>query len=180
MLVEAPAPDVYPMASNSAMPPRQESPQSPHFRQGHAQQPQQAQPTVAPHGAQPGMMPSPYMPQPQPYWPQAEPMYAVSVHELILNQVHYYFSTENLCRDEFLRGQMDPKEGWLPIQLLGTFNRLRSLTTDVHLIGEVHLAAPRKNRRASPRAFASAPPAPAPHSPRLMPSAAVSALSCTG
>ena len=87
------------------------------------------------------MPPSPYHQQPQPgFWPPAEPMYVVGLHELIINQVHYYFSPENLCRDEFLRSQMDPNEGWLAIQLLSTFHRMRSLTTDINLIAEVSAA----------------------------------------
>ena len=76
------------------------------------------------------------------YWPQAEPVYSPSVHELILNQVLYYFSPENLTRDDFLRGHMCPSEGWLSIQLLGTFNRLRSLTTDINVIAEVRIVIP--------------------------------------
>ena len=81
-------------------------------------------------------------PAQQGFWPQAEPVYAPSVHELILNQVLYYFSPENLTRDDFLRGHMCPTEGWLSIQLLGTFNRLRSLTTDVNVIAEVRTEFP--------------------------------------
>ena len=58
------------------------------------------------------------------------------LQRLVVAQVNYYFSDENLLRDEYLRRQMDG-EGWISIELLATFNRLRSLTTDVHLIGEV-------------------------------------------
>ena len=63
---------------------------------------------------------SPYMAQPaqSAHWMPQEPVYSMQLYELIINQVHYYFSPENLARDEFLRGHMDPKEGWLPIQLL--------------------------------------------------------------
>ena len=111
---------------------------SPH---GYGRPPPSPQPQPGPGGSGPSpqpMMPSQYIQAPQPaYWPPAEGMYVVGLPELILNQVHYYFSPENLCRDEFLRSQMDRHEGWLGIQLLGTFNRLRSLTTDVNLITEV-------------------------------------------
>ena len=110
---------------------------SPH---GYGRPPSSPQPQAGPgvSGASPQpLMPSQYMQAPQPaYWPATEPMYVVGLHELILNQVHYYFSAENLCRDEFLRSQMDRHEGWLGIQLLATFNRLRSLTSDVHVIAE--------------------------------------------
>lgn len=77
-----------------------------------------------------------YAPQPV-HWPEGQPMYQPGLHELIINQVHYYFSPENLYRDDFLRQQMDPSEGWLAIQLLATFNRLRSLSSDVNVIAEV-------------------------------------------
>ena len=65
-----------------------------------------------------------------------------TLHERIIHQVHYYFSAENLCRDEFLRGHMDPREGWVPIQLIASFNRLRSLTKDVHLVVEALRLSP--------------------------------------
>ena len=89
-------------------------------------------------GSPQAFTPSPYMQAggPHAYWAAAEPMY-ISLHEVIINQVHYYFSPENLCRDEFLRSQMDPQEGWLPIQLLATFNRLRSISPDPNVIAEV-------------------------------------------
>jgi len=64
------------------------------------------------------------------------------LHERIIHQVHYYFSAENLCRDEFLRGHMDPREGWVPIQLIASFNRLRSLTKDVNLVVEALRLSP--------------------------------------
>ncbi len=60
----------------------------------------------------------------------------VGLQDMILHQVHYYLSAENLARDEFLRSKMDPHEGWLSIQLLGTFNRMRSITSDMALIHE--------------------------------------------
>ena len=41
-------------------------------------------------------------------------MYVQGLTELILNQVHYYFSPENLVRDQYLRQHMDG-EGWIPI-----------------------------------------------------------------
>jgi len=44
-------------------------------------------------------------------------------------QLEYYFSTDNLCKDLFLRGHMD-KEGYVPISLLMSFNRVRALTSD--------------------------------------------------
>eukprot|EP00899_Mesostigma_viride_P008187 jgi/Mesvir1/1736/Mv21188-RA.1 len=53
----------------------------------------------------------------------------------ICAQVDYYFSTENLCRDIFLRGQMD-EAGWVPVANIAAFNRMRSLTQDINLVLE--------------------------------------------
>ena len=79
-----------------------------------------------------------------PYWPVDMVAYPSSptLLERIIHQVHYYFSAENLCRDEFLRGHMDPREGWVPIQLIASFNRLRSLTKDVNLVVEALRLSP--------------------------------------
>ena len=84
-------------------------------------------------------------PQQMGFWPP-DAMYMRGLQELILNQVHYYFSPENLVKDEFLRKHMDV-EGWLPIQLLASFNRLRHITTDPHLVAEVRRRPPRARRR---------------------------------
>ena len=71
---------------------------------------------------------------PMQHWSQ-DALYVRRVQELILNQVNYYFSTENLCKDEFLRLHMDG-EGWVPIPLLASFARLRRLTTDLAILTE--------------------------------------------
>ncbi|CAL9130385.1 unnamed protein product [Musa acuminata var. zebrina] len=51
----------------------------------------------------------------------------------LLKQIDYYFSSDNLCRDVFLRNNMDEK-GWVPISLIAGFNRVRQLTTSVDFI----------------------------------------------
>jgi la-related protein 1 len=48
-------------------------------------------------------------------------------------QIEYYFSRENLQKDFFLRRKMD-SEGYLPVTLVASFNRVRSLTNDVTFI----------------------------------------------
>ncbi|KAL0088709.1 hypothetical protein J3Q64DRAFT_1637145 [Phycomyces blakesleeanus] len=53
----------------------------------------------------------------------------------ILQQIEYYFSIDNLCRDMFLRSQMDA-QGYVDLQLLANFNRVKGLTTDMSLIRE--------------------------------------------
>lgn len=50
----------------------------------------------------------------------------------------YYFSTENLERDFFLRRKMD-EQGFLPISLIAGFHRVQALTTNLNLILEVNI-----------------------------------------
>ncbi|KAK3824013.1 MAG: hypothetical protein J3R72DRAFT_406370 [Linnemannia gamsii] len=47
----------------------------------------------------------------------------------ILQQMEYYFSVENLCKDVYMRKQMDG-EGYVPLSLVANFNRVKYLTTD--------------------------------------------------
>ncbi|CAG8588698.1 9679_t:CDS:10 [Acaulospora morrowiae] len=56
----------------------------------------------------------------------------------ILQQIDYYFSIDNLCKDIYLRNNMD-SEGYVPIALLAGFNRVKALTTDFELIREALL-----------------------------------------
>ncbi|KAF9416861.1 La ribonucleoprotein domain member 1B [Entomortierella beljakovae] len=53
----------------------------------------------------------------------------------ILQQMEYYFSVENLCKDVYMRKQMDD-EGYVPLSFVANFNRVKSLTTDLDLIKE--------------------------------------------
>ncbi|CAF1466640.1 unnamed protein product [Adineta ricciae] len=55
--------------------------------------------------------------------------------ELLRLQVEYYFSTENLAVDIFLRQQMT-NDGYVPLSLIASFNRVRSLCDDVQLIAD--------------------------------------------
>jgi len=59
-----------------------------------------------------------------------------SREDLILKQIEYYFSTDNLIKDVYLREQMD-SEGWVPVTLLANFNRVKILTTDPDEIMDV-------------------------------------------
>ena len=59
------------------------------------------------------------------------------LHHRINHQLAYYFSPHNLAHDDFLRRHMDPNQGWVPIQLIATFKRLRALTTDIQLITSI-------------------------------------------
>jgi len=58
------------------------------------------------------------------------------IHDIkksILNQIHYYFSVQNLCRDVFLRCSMDER-GWVLVSFISNFNRMRSF--DINTIIE--------------------------------------------
>lgn len=45
----------------------------------------------------------------------------------------YYFSVDNLCKDLFLRGQMD-SQGFVFLSVLAGFNRIKMLTQEMELI----------------------------------------------
>ncbi|XP_073497674.1 la-related protein 1B isoform X2 [Phyllobates terribilis] len=67
-------------------------------------------------------------------------MQVYQVHEKLLKeylkrQIEYYFSSENLEKDFFLRRQMD-SQGFLPVALVAGFYRVQTLTTDIALICE--------------------------------------------
>lgn len=61
-----------------------------------------------------------------------------SISELeskIIKQIEYYFGDKNLPRDRFLRQKIDEdKEGWVSLECLLTFNRLKSLCPEAELI----------------------------------------------
>ncbi|URD91468.1 LA [Musa troglodytarum] len=44
----------------------------------------------------------------------------------LLNQIDYYFSSNNLCKDVYLRQNMD-EQGWVPISLIAGFPRVSEL-----------------------------------------------------
>ncbi|XP_044764645.1 la-related protein 1B isoform X2 [Coccinella septempunctata] len=56
-----------------------------------------------------------------------------TVQECVTKQIEYYFSEENLARDFFLRRKMDA-DGYLPIALIASFQRVQALTSDYDVI----------------------------------------------
>ncbi|KAG8052443.1 hypothetical protein GUJ93_ZPchr0001g32834 [Zizania palustris] len=58
---------------------------------------------------------------------------AAELRAKIQTQVEYYFSDSNLEHDDFLKSLMD-EYGWVPISKVADFNRLKKMTTDIHLI----------------------------------------------
>jgi len=56
----------------------------------------------------------------------------------ILHQIEYYFSTQNLKRDKFLRNEITTNpQGFVPLTVLITFNKLKALSTDIDYISKV-------------------------------------------
>lgn len=51
-------------------------------------------------------------------------------------QLEYYFSVDNMCKDMFLRKQMD-SQGFVPLHVLASFKRVKSLTEDFELLRHV-------------------------------------------
>ncbi|KAF4338870.1 la family [Fusarium beomiforme] len=57
-------------------------------------------------------------------------------HLLVLTikiQIEYYFSIENLCKDEYLRKRMD-SQGFVPLHFISAFSRIQRLTQDMNVI----------------------------------------------
>ncbi|EMD34797.1 hypothetical protein CERSUDRAFT_116981 [Gelatoporia subvermispora B] len=54
----------------------------------------------------------------------------------LLGQLEYYLSTQNMAQDFYLRQQMDSR-GWIPISTIASFNRVRKLTTEFHVVRDV-------------------------------------------
>nr|PNR50940.1 hypothetical protein PHYPA_010126 [Physcomitrium patens] len=58
---------------------------------------------------------------------------APPLRAMLVKQIEYYFSMDNLCKDIFLRSKMD-SDGFIPINVIANFNRVRQLTEDASLI----------------------------------------------
>jgi la-related protein 1 len=82
--------------------------------------------TVGPVFDYPGMQTMSAVPY-DPYMEQ------YSLLAMVTMQLEYYFSIDNLCKDVFLRKQMDSK-GFVPLTVIQKFKRIQSLTTDPGLL----------------------------------------------
>ncbi|KAK1416452.1 hypothetical protein QVD17_32243 [Tagetes erecta] len=58
---------------------------------------------------------------------------ASSLHDDIRKQIEYYFSDDNLAKDNYLRSHMD-EEGWVPIKLIADFRRVQAMTNDIQVL----------------------------------------------
>ncbi|XP_065006651.1 la-related protein 1C-like isoform X1 [Musa acuminata AAA Group] len=72
-------------------------------------------------------VPHPVVP-PAMYIPAIDPQRAA-----LLKQIDYYFSSDNLCKDIYLRQNMDD-QGWVPVSVIAQFNRVRQLTNSTEYI----------------------------------------------
>ncbi|KAI3285971.1 hypothetical protein DTO002I6_8452 [Penicillium roqueforti] len=68
-----------------------------------------------------------------PYQQYVEPF---SLMNMLSMQLEYYFSVDNMCKDMFLRKQMD-SQGFVSLNVLASFKRVKSLTEDFELIRHV-------------------------------------------
>ncbi|CAM8957723.1 unnamed protein product [Rhodiola kirilowii] len=62
------------------------------------------------------------------------------LYSKVIHQIDYYFSTENLIRDVFLRKNMD-EQGWVPIKLIAGFKKVVTLTDNITFIMEAMRAS---------------------------------------
>ncbi|KAH7026343.1 uncharacterized protein B0I36DRAFT_352219 [Microdochium trichocladiopsis] len=79
-------------------------------------------------------------PQAMPYDTQIYPQTAIpydyfsaNVLALVQTQVEYYFSVDNLCKDYFLRRNMD-SQGYVLLSVVANFKRMKEMTTDYDMI----------------------------------------------
>jgi la-related protein 1 len=82
--------------------------------------------TVGPVFEYPGMQTMSAMPY-NPYMEQ------YSVLAMVTMQLEYYFSIDNLCKDVFLRKQMDSK-GFVFLNVIANFKRIQSLTQELEVL----------------------------------------------
>ncbi|RPA99303.1 hypothetical protein L873DRAFT_1828039 [Choiromyces venosus 120613-1] len=93
----------------------------------------------------PHMQSPPFMPYQMPYSFEMVPpgdalMVGIPFPPLpeITNQINYYFSVDNLCRDVYLRKHMD-NDGFVALSFIAKFNRVRSLTQDINILRDACL-----------------------------------------
>lgn len=72
---------------------------------------------------------------PAPFSPMMDPQYVV---DMVSTQLEYYFSLDNLLKDMFLRKNMDT-QGFVFLDVVANFNRLKQLTVDKDVIKYVCL-----------------------------------------
>nr|KAK5438705.1 hypothetical protein LTR18_008682 [Exophiala xenobiotica] len=61
--------------------------------------------------------------------PYNDPLNSYALLSMVMTQVEYYFSIDNLCKDLFLRKHMDG-QGYVPLSIIANFKRIKTLTED--------------------------------------------------
>uniref|UniRef100_A0A0D9XK14 HTH La-type RNA-binding domain-containing protein n=1 Tax=Leersia perrieri TaxID=77586 RepID=A0A0D9XK14_9ORYZ len=77
-----------------------------------------------------------YVPSPAPRnlgEPGQAPLTADELEKKIRDQIEYYFSENNLCEDLHLKLLMD-ENGWVPLELVAGFPRVRALTATLEMV----------------------------------------------
>lgn len=54
----------------------------------------------------------------------------------IIKQVEFYFSDINLYRDKYLRQLMKIEDGWIPLKIIATFQRMSKLSSNIFVISD--------------------------------------------
>ncbi|KAK3150518.1 hypothetical protein QOZ80_3AG0234190 [Eleusine coracana subsp. coracana] len=57
------------------------------------------------------------------------------IRKELVEQIDYYFSDDNLCKDTYLREHMDD-QGWVPLSLIAGFRQVKKLTNNIQFILE--------------------------------------------
>ena len=70
-----------------------------------------------------------------------QPKITKTLYDRVLAQLGFYFCRKNLDKDVFLRTHMD-SQGFVPLQLVAQFPRMKMLTTDYDLVREFASTAP--------------------------------------
>ena len=58
-----------------------------------------------------------------------DPLNSYAVLSMVMTQIEYYFSIDNLCKDLYLRKNMD-SQGFVPLNVIANFKRIKTLTED--------------------------------------------------
>jgi hypothetical protein len=61
--------------------------------------------------------------------PYNDPLNSYAVLSMVMTQIEYYFSIDNLCKDLYLRKNMD-SQGWVPLSIIANFKRIKTLTDE--------------------------------------------------
>ena len=64
---------------------------------------------------------------------QPAPYYDSMVMNMLKQQIEYYFSIDNLCKDLFLRQRMD-SQGFVPLHFILAFQRVRDIGADLGMV----------------------------------------------